>query len=140
MIENIFRKKHAECLILRHQSDDSTKGEAVGLALVSAASNPRSCMQPLKMIVFLYVLYLAGGTWTLREQFASFYERVVFNWIQLEDLYIKEKHRGGGQGKRLFGELGAIAKQRGCARVEWRVLKVSDRPICLLQYESCNQC
>jgi GNAT superfamily N-acetyltransferase len=44
---------------------------------------------------------------------------------QLEDLYIKEKHRGAGQGKRLFGELGSIAKERGCSRVEWRVLKVS---------------
>lgn len=42
---------------------------------------------------------------------------------QLEDLFIKEQHRGAGQGKRLFGELGAIAKERGCSRVEWRVLK-----------------
>lgn len=25
----------------------------------------------------------------------------------------------------MFGELGAIANERGCARVEWRVLKVS---------------
>ena len=47
---------------------------------------------------------------------------------QLEDLYIKEAHRGAGQGKRLFGELGAVAKEKGCSRVEWRVLKVSSVP------------
>lgn len=44
---------------------------------------------------------------------------------QLEDLFIKEAHRGVGQGKRLFGELGAVAKERGCSRVEWKVLKVT---------------
>jgi GNAT superfamily N-acetyltransferase len=44
---------------------------------------------------------------------------------QLEDLFVKEEHRAQGLGKRLFGELGAIAKERNCGRVEWRVLKVS---------------
>ncbi|RSH92655.1 hypothetical protein EHS25_008100 [Saitozyma podzolica] len=42
---------------------------------------------------------------------------------QLEDLFVKEEHRAQGLGKRLFGELGAIAKERNCGRVEWRVLK-----------------
>jgi GNAT superfamily N-acetyltransferase len=44
---------------------------------------------------------------------------------QLEDLFVKEEHRAQGLDKRLFGELGAIAKERNCGRVEWRVLKVS---------------
>jgi GNAT superfamily N-acetyltransferase len=37
---------------------------------------------------------------------------------------VKEAYRGQGLGKRLFGELGAIARERKCGRVEWRVLKV----------------
>lgn len=36
-----------------------------------------------------------------------------------------EAHRGKGWGKRLFGELAQIAKDRDCGRIEWRVLKVS---------------
>lgn len=37
---------------------------------------------------------------------------------------MKANCRNMGIGKRLFGELGQIAKDRGCKRVEWRVLKV----------------
>lgn len=44
--------------------------------------------------------------------------------VQLEDLFVSEEHRAHGLGKRLFGELGHIAKERKCGRVEWRVLKV----------------
>ncbi|WVQ85292.1 hypothetical protein IAT38_007457 [Cryptococcus sp. DSM 104549] len=43
--------------------------------------------------------------------------------LYLEDLYVKPEFRNHGLGKRLFGELGQIAKERGCKRVEWRVLK-----------------
>jgi hypothetical protein len=35
MSENVFRKKYAECLIARVETSDGSKGEAVGLALVS---------------------------------------------------------------------------------------------------------
>lgn len=34
------------------------------------------------------------------------------------------KLRNLGLGKAMFGELGKIAKARGCGRIEWRVLKV----------------
>lgn len=44
--------------------------------------------------------------------------------IQLEDLFVDEQQRGKGLGKRLFGELGKLAKEKECGRVEWRVLKV----------------
>lgn len=36
MIKNVFENNYAECLILRNQEDSSSKGEAVGLALVSS--------------------------------------------------------------------------------------------------------
>ena len=44
---------------------------------------------------------------------------------QLEDLFVSESHRGNGLGKRLFGELGRVAQEKKCGRVEWKVLKVS---------------
>lgn len=34
MIQNIFEKKYAECLIARTVSQNGDKGEAIGLALV----------------------------------------------------------------------------------------------------------
>ncbi|TYJ55885.1 hypothetical protein B9479_003408 [Cryptococcus floricola] len=43
--------------------------------------------------------------------------------LYLEDLYVKPSERNLGLGKRLFGELGVIAKEKGCQRMEWRVLK-----------------
>ena len=39
--------------------------------------------------------------------------------IYLEDLYVKEQHRGKGYGKALIKKLASIAVQRGCGRLEW---------------------
>ena len=39
--------------------------------------------------------------------------------IYLEDLYIKPEYRGRGFGKALIKKLAAIAKERGCGRLEW---------------------
>ncbi|MGI8902653.1 MAG: GNAT family N-acetyltransferase [Solirubrobacteraceae bacterium] len=42
--------------------------------------------------------------------------------IWLEDLYVVPEHRRGGVGKALMTHLGALALQRGCARLEWSAL------------------
>ena len=42
--------------------------------------------------------------------------------IYLEDLFVKPEARGKGYGKALLARLAAIAKERGCGRVEWAVL------------------
>lgn len=39
--------------------------------------------------------------------------------IYLEDLYVKEEHRGKGCGKAILKELARIAVERGCGRLEW---------------------
>ena len=39
--------------------------------------------------------------------------------IYLEDLYVKPEYRGRGFGKALIKRLAAIAKERGCGRLEW---------------------
>ncbi len=42
--------------------------------------------------------------------------------LYLEDLYVRPAFRGRGVGKRLLAHLAAIAKERGCGRMEWFVL------------------
>lgn len=42
--------------------------------------------------------------------------------IYLEDLFVKEKYRGKGYGKKLLLNLVKIADERNCGRVEWSVL------------------
>ena len=42
--------------------------------------------------------------------------------IYLEDLFIKPEHRGKGYGKATLQELGRIALERGCGRLEWACL------------------
>jgi len=39
--------------------------------------------------------------------------------LYLEDLYVKPEHRGKGYGKQLLKKLAAIARERGCGRMEW---------------------
>ena len=76
---------------------------------------------------------MARYPWSICERDKPDLNQPITN-PQLEDLYIKEGHRGNGQGKRLFGELGAVAVERGCSRMEWRVLKVSLGTITITAY------
>ena len=39
--------------------------------------------------------------------------------IYLEDLFVMPEYRGKGYGKALICKLAAIAKERGCGRLEW---------------------
>jgi GNAT superfamily N-acetyltransferase len=42
--------------------------------------------------------------------------------IYIEDVFVEPAHRGRGIGKALLAHVAALAKERGCARVEWAVL------------------
>ena len=42
--------------------------------------------------------------------------------IHLEDLYVREDHRGAGAGKALLARLASIAAENNCGRLEWSVL------------------
>ncbi len=42
--------------------------------------------------------------------------------LWLEDLFVFPEHRGRGLGRRLLGELAAVARDRHCGRFEWAVL------------------
>ena len=43
--------------------------------------------------------------------------------IHLEDLYVDDRYRGSGVGQHLLGHLADLASRRGCARLEWWVLR-----------------
>ncbi|GAA4980020.1 GNAT family N-acetyltransferase [Pseudonocardia tropica] len=45
--------------------------------------------------------------------------------IHLEDLYVEREHRGLGIGEALLGYLARLAADRGCARLEWWVLRTN---------------
>ena len=42
--------------------------------------------------------------------------------LYLEDLYVIPEYRGTGAGSKLFDQVVDIAKERGCARMDWQVL------------------
>ena len=42
--------------------------------------------------------------------------------LYLEDLFVEPEHRGAGIGKALLRHLAALAVERDCGRLEWRVL------------------
>ena len=39
--------------------------------------------------------------------------------IYIEDIYVRDIHRGCGYGKALLGHICVLAKERDCVRVEW---------------------
>lgn len=42
--------------------------------------------------------------------------------IYLEDVYVRQEHRGRGIGKALLVRLAVIARERDCGRIDWMVL------------------
>ena len=53
--------------------------------------------------------------------------------IYLEDLFVRPDARGRGLGKALLVELGKLARDRGCGRIEWAVLDWNEPSIAFYQ-------
>jgi GNAT superfamily N-acetyltransferase len=49
--------------------------------------------------------------------------------IYLEDLYVRPDFRGAGLGKAFLKRLASLARDRGCGRLEWSVLKWNEPAI-----------
>ncbi|NHZ80476.1 GNAT family N-acetyltransferase [Massilia sp. CCM 8695] len=49
--------------------------------------------------------------------------------LYLEDLYVKQVHRGKGYGKQMLGALAQLAVERQCGRFEWSVLDWNENAI-----------
>ncbi|PRX98150.1 acetyltransferase (GNAT) family protein [Allonocardiopsis opalescens] len=46
--------------------------------------------------------------------------------IHLADLYVRPEHQGGGLGRALVAHVAGLAVRRGCARLEWWVLRTNE--------------
>ncbi len=53
--------------------------------------------------------------------------------LWLEDLFVYPEHRGRGVGRRLLAEVGVVARERGCGRLEWAVLDWNQSAIAFYQ-------
>ncbi|HEY1043449.1 MAG TPA: GNAT family N-acetyltransferase [Telluria sp.] len=49
--------------------------------------------------------------------------------LYLEDLYVKQAHRGKGYGRQMLMALARIAVERNCGRFEWSVLDWNENAI-----------
>jgi GNAT superfamily N-acetyltransferase len=54
--------------------------------------------------------------------FTTFSTFLCLPGLYLEDLFVEPAHRGAGIGKAILRRLAALAAERGCGRLEWRVL------------------
>ena len=54
--------------------------------------------------------------------FFNFSTFVGKHGVYLEDLFVRESHRGKGIGKALLSRLARVAKENDCGRLEWSVL------------------
>lgn len=49
--------------------------------------------------------------------------------LYLEDLFVDEEYRGKGLGREMFARLAAIAKERGCQRIDWLCMDWNEKAI-----------
>jgi GNAT superfamily N-acetyltransferase len=64
----------------------------------------------------------AGRAVGLALFFTTFSTFLCKPGIYLEDVFVEPAHRGLGIGKALLRKLAQLAVERGCGRLEWRVL------------------
>lgn len=63
-----------------------------------------------------------GEVVTFALFFHNFSTFLTRKGLYLEDLYVKQAHRGQGYGTRMLQRLAQLALERGCGRFEWSVL------------------
>ena len=63
-----------------------------------------------------------GEVVTFALFFHNFSTFLTKKGLYLEDLYVRQAHRGKGYGSRLLKHLAQLAIERGCGRFEWSVL------------------
>ena len=72
------------------------------------------------------VATVAGATVGFALYYPSYSTIVGRPGLHLEDLYVRADHRGSGIGLLLLRHLARLAVERGCARLEWWVLRTND--------------
>ncbi len=105
---------HFVCELARYEKEpDAVKATPDSLRAQLCASHPpfECLVAELGGVPVGFALFFANySTWRGRPG------------VWLEDLFVPEQHRGKGAGRALLVEVARIAKERGCARMEWAVL------------------
>ena len=70
-----------------------------------------------------------GEVVTFALFFHNFSTFLARKGLYLEDLYVKQAHRGKGYGKRMLAHLAQLAVERDCGRFEWSVLDWNENAI-----------
>ncbi|CCL99607.1 uncharacterized protein FIBRA_01625 [Fibroporia radiculosa] len=76
-------------------------------ALLAFTGSPSAPGKPIGMAIYFFNF----STWTGKPG------------LYLEDLFVDADYRGMGVGKAFFVELGKVAQEKGCPRLDWSVLK-----------------
>jgi GNAT superfamily N-acetyltransferase len=63
-----------------------------------------------------------GQVVTFALFFHNFSTFLTKKGLYLEDLYVKQSHRGKGYGRQMLVRLAQLARERECGRFEWSVL------------------
>ncbi|MFL6657222.1 MAG: GNAT family N-acetyltransferase [Massilia sp.] len=63
-----------------------------------------------------------GQVVTFALFFHNFSTFLTKKGLYLEDLYVKQSHRGKGYGRQMLVRLAQLARERQCGRFEWSVL------------------
>ena len=61
--------------------------------------------------------------------FHNFSTFLTLKGLYLEDLYVKQAHRGKGHGSQMLAALAKLAVERKCGRFEWSVLDWNENAI-----------
>lgn len=77
------------------------------------------CAQPK---VFALIAEINGEPCGFALYFFNYSTFLGQHGLYLEDLYVRENHRGAGLGKALLAQLAQIARENNCGRMEWWVL------------------
>jgi GNAT superfamily N-acetyltransferase len=108
-----------ELLRLIHELADYEK--LADMAVGTAAELERSLFGP-RPAAEAIVAERGGRAVGFALFFTTFSTFLCKPGIYLEDLFVEPAHRGHGIGKALLARLAALAVERGCGRLEWRVL------------------
>jgi GNAT superfamily N-acetyltransferase len=87
---------------------------------------PRSATAPRPRVLILDINGLPAGFVLYFFNFSTF---VGKSGIYIEDLYVREAHRGKGLGKLLLKRICQLAEDNDCGRVEWWCLDWNQKAI-----------
>jgi len=96
---------------------------------VATVADLRLSLFGLRPAAEAMVAEIAGDVVGFALVFATYSTFLGKSGLWLEDLYVRPAFRGQGIGRSLLLHVAALARERGCGRLEWAVLDWNTRAI-----------